>query len=99
VSEPPRDMLKSIPGVDYRELPEANMCCGGAGSYSLTHYDISMRVLDRKMGNVAKTGAEVLATACPGCAMQLSTGVRRHRLPLRVAHVVELLDQAYRAKA
>ena len=97
VSKQPRDFLKAVPGVDYAELPEATMCCGGAGSYSLSHYDISMLVLDRKMANVAKTGAHVLATACPGCAMQLSYGVRRHTLPLQVKHVVEILDEAYRA--
>ncbi len=96
VSAQPRDFLKSVPGVEFVELPEANMCCGGAGSYALTHYDISMMVLDRKMENVARTGAQVLATACPGCAMQLGHGVRRHRLPVRVKHVVEILDAAYR---
>ncbi|MHB1134703.1 MAG: (Fe-S)-binding protein [Chloroflexota bacterium] len=95
VGKQPRELLKAIPGLDYRELPEANMCCGGAGSYSLTHYDISMMVLDRKMENVARTGAQVLATACPGCAMQLSHGVKRQNLPVQVKHVVELLDRAY----
>jgi glycolate oxidase iron-sulfur subunit len=95
VSKQPRDFLKSVPGVQYTELPEANMCCGGAGSYALTHYDISMMVLDRKMENVARTGAQVLATACPGCAMQLSYGVKRQKLPVQVKHVVEILDEAY----
>lgn len=98
VSKPPRELLQSVPGVRYAELPEANMCCGGAGSYSLTHYDISMQVLDRKMGNVARTGAEILATACPGCAMQLTYGVKRHGLRSKVLHVVEVLDQAYRRR-
>lgn len=97
VSKQPREFLKAVPGVEYVELPEANMCCGGAGSYCLTHYDISMMVLDRKMGNVATTGAQVLATACPGCAMQLSYGVKRQSLPVKVKHVVEILDAAYRA--
>ena len=97
VSAQPRDFLKSVPGVEFVELPEANMCCGGAGSYALTHYDISMMVLDRKMENVARTGAQVLATACPGCAMQLSYGIKRQQLPVRVKHVVEILDQAYQS--
>ncbi len=99
VTKAPRDLLRGIPGLTYVELAEANMCCGGAGSYSLTHHDIAMKVLDRKMANVARTGAQVLATACPGCAMQLNHGLKRSGIPARVAHVVELLDQAYEKRA
>ncbi|MDA8217709.1 MAG: (Fe-S)-binding protein [Dehalococcoidales bacterium] len=95
VTKAPRDLLRTVPGVDFAEMAEANMCCGGAGSYSLTHHEISMKVLDRKMNNVSLTQAEVLATACPGCAMQLSYGLKQHGIPARVAHVVEILDQAY----
>ncbi len=96
VSKQPRQLLQAIPGLDYVEMNEANMCCGGAGSYGLTHHEISMAVLDRKMGNAARTGATVLATACPGCAMQLSTGVKRSGNNLKVRHVIELLDYAYK---
>lgn len=99
VTKAPRDLLRQVPGLTLTEMAEANMCCGGAGSYSLTHNDISMKVLDRKMNNAARTGAEVLASACPGCSMQLGYGIKRHRLPMRMAHVVELLDEAYNARA
>jgi len=71
------------------------MCCGGAGSFFLTHYDLSKKVLARKMGNVSKTGANFLATGCPGCMMQLSSGVKQHDLPIQVIHTIQLLDQAY----
>jgi glycolate oxidase iron-sulfur subunit len=87
----PRAILKSLKHVEYRELPEADWCCGGAGSYALTHYELSRQVLDRKMENVAKTGAQVLATSCPACIIQLSYGVRQHHLPVRVCHVSEVL--------
>jgi len=87
----PRKILKSLKGVEYRELPEADWCCGGAGSYALSHYDLSRHVLDRKMENVAKTGAQILATSCPACIIQLSYGVRLHKLPVRVCHFSELL--------
>ena len=90
----PRKILKSLEGVEYRELPEADWCCGGAGSYALSHYDLSRRVLDRKMKNVAKTGAQILATSCPACIIQLSYGVRQHQLPVRVCHLSELLTSA-----
>lgn len=97
VSAQPRKLLKSIPGLEFKEAAEADMCCGGAGSFFLTHYDLSQKVLARKMGNVEKTGAEYLATGCPGCMMQLSSGVRKHGLPMQVIHTAQLLDRAYAA--
>ncbi|MCR4437496.1 MAG: (Fe-S)-binding protein [bacterium] len=89
----PRQVLTSLPGVEFVELPEADWCCGGAGSYNLTHPDTSEQILDRKMANVRKTGAQVLATACPSCLMQLAYGVRRHKLNVYVKHVVELVAE------
>ena len=87
----PREILKSLPGVEYRELPEADWCCGGAGSYALSHYDLARKVLDRKIDNVEKTGASVLATSCPACIIHLSYGIRLRKLPIRVCHISELL--------
>lgn len=97
VSNEPREILKAIPGIQFVEMNEANWCCGGAGSYGVTHYDMSMNILDRKMGNFAKTGAELLATACPGCMMQLAHGLTRSKADARTVHTVQLLDQAYQA--
>jgi glycolate oxidase iron-sulfur subunit len=57
---------------------------------------MSLDLLDGKMRDVARAGAGVIATANPGCMVQLEAGLRRHRLPGRVVHVVELLDEAYR---
>lgn len=73
------------------------MCCGAAGSYAFKNYDLSMQVLARKMGNVAKTGADMLVSTCPACVMQLSCGVSQWKMPMRVAEIVEVLDEAYRA--
>ncbi len=92
----PRAILESLAGVEYRELPEANWCCGAAGSYALSHYERSMQVLDRKMDNVAKTGAQVLATSCPACLIQLSYGARRRGLPVEVRHISEIVAGAER---
>lgn len=97
ISAQPRNLLKGIPGIEFREAAEADMCCGGAGSFFLTHYDLSQQVLDRKMGNFDRTGAEQLVTGCPGCMMQLSSGVRKHGMPLQVIHTIQLLDRAYTA--
>ncbi len=91
----PRMLLRSIPGLDYRELPEADRCCGGAGSYAMTHRTLSLAILDRKMASFALTGAQTLATSCPSCLVQLSMGLRRSKLQARVAHPLQLLWQAY----
>jgi glycolate oxidase iron-sulfur subunit len=87
----PRELLRKMPGAEFVELPEADWCCGGAGSYALSHYDLAMRVLDRKMENLKRTAADVLVTTCPACMIQLSYGVRRHGLKVDVRHLTEVL--------
>jgi glycolate oxidase iron-sulfur subunit len=94
VTAQPRALLKGIPGLTYTELPEADWCCGAAGSYTFLHHHEAAGVLDRKMGNVERTGAAILATECPACMMHLSYGARRRNLPVTVRHVSQLLDQA-----
>jgi len=90
----PRLILEALPGIEFRELPEADWCCGGAGSYAFSHYDLAMKVLDRKMDNVEKTGAEVLVTSCPACMVQLSYGARKRNLPVRVRHISSCIADA-----
>jgi glycolate oxidase iron-sulfur subunit len=87
----PGDILSRLPGVEYRPLPEADLCCGGAGSYAFAHYELSQQVLDRKMENLKKTGADLLVTSCPACIMHLSYGVRKHGLNTKVCHISELI--------
>jgi len=91
----PRKLLSIIDGLELIELPEADWCCGSAGSQLITHHDTSRKVLDRKLDNVAKTEARILASGCPGCQMQLNTGLRRRGLSVRVVHPITLLDEAY----
>ncbi len=93
----PRDLLKMIDGVEFVEMPEADWCCGSAGSQLITHYETSTQVLDRKMNNLENTQAQVVASGCPGCQMQLNTGLQRRGLNMRVVHPVTLLDEAYEA--
>jgi glycolate oxidase iron-sulfur subunit len=87
----PRTLLRGIPDSEFVELPEADWCCGGAGSYALSHYELSMKVLDRKVENVRKTGAHTLVTTCPACIVQLSYGVRRHGLKVDVRHLSQVV--------
>jgi glycolate oxidase iron-sulfur subunit len=91
----PRKLLSLIDGLEFVELPEADCCCGSAGSQLITHYDTSLKVLNRKIDNVAQTEAPILASGCPGCQMQLNAGLQRRGLPIRVVHPVTLLDEAY----
>ena len=89
--EQPREILRGIPGIEYREMPEADWCCGGAGSYALGHYALSRKVLDRKIDNLEKSGANLLVTSCPACIIHLSYGVRMRGLAVRVCHISELM--------
>ena len=91
----PRELLKRIPGVEYVELPEADWCCGGAGSYNLTNPDLSKRVLARKLDNVKATGADTLITSCPACVIQLASGIREAALNVQVRHLCEFLAEAH----
>jgi glycolate oxidase iron-sulfur subunit len=91
----PRALLKMIDGLEFVELPEADWCCGSAGSQLITHYETSLKVLGRKMENLESTQADYIASGCPGCQMQLNVGVRQRGLSVQVVHPVTLLDQAY----
>jgi len=91
----PRALLRSIPGLELVEMADSDQCCGSAGVYNVTHPDMASWVLEEKMSKVAATGAEIIATANVGCMLQLGMGVRRAGLKARVAHVVDLLDEAY----
>ncbi len=92
----PRQILKSIPGLECVELPEATWCCGSAGIYNLTQPEMAGQLLERKIRNIRSTGARVVATANPGCLLQLINGCRDEGLEIRVAHPVTLLAEAYR---
>lgn len=90
----PREILRAIPGVEYRELPEASWCCGGAGASTASSDDLPQKVLDRKLDNVERTGANLLVTACPACVVHLARGARRRGLPIRVRHICQALSSA-----
>jgi len=97
VRSAPRELLRSVPGVEFREMPMSDACCGSAGIYNALHTGMSMKILEKKMGNVKKVSPQILATANPGCMLQLRAGVRKWGPEgARVAHVIEVLDEAYR---
>ncbi len=92
----PRALLASIPGLELRDMAHPDLCCGSAGLYMLTQPEMSSRILDDKMRDVASTGARTIVTANPGCMMQLQRGFLRTGIAGEVKHVVELVDEAYR---
>ena len=96
ISSAPREVLASIPGLQLVELPEATWCCGSAGIYNITQPEMSAKLLDRKMTNIAKTGARVVASANPGCCVQLEAGARERGEALEIVHPITLLARAYR---
>ncbi|CFX44739.1 Glycolate oxidase, iron-sulphur subunit [Syntrophomonas zehnderi OL-4] len=96
IKEEPRELLRRIPGVELIEMKDANRCCGGSGTFSLTHYDMSMKILDKKMDNAMMTGATKLATCCPSCMMQLRFGANRNNWDAEVVHPVVLLAECYK---
>ena len=98
ITAAPRVVLNAIPGVELVEMEQASRCCGGAGTYSMVQRELSSKILATKMGNIADTQAEQVVTANPGCMMQLEQGLREAGEPGRVLHVVDLLDEAYRAE-
>src|SRR5207237_258348 len=96
ITSQPRELLRAIPGLKLVDLPESSWCCGSAGVYNLTHPDTAEALLARKLAHIKSTGASVVATANPGCLLQLLHGAKQEGLNLRVAHPITLLAEAYR---
>jgi glycolate oxidase iron-sulfur subunit len=96
ITRQPREVLKAIPGLQLVELPESTWCCGSAGIYNITQPEMSAKLLARKLANIEKTGATVVASANPGCCVQLEAGVRAAGKNLQIVHPITLLARAYR---
>jgi glycolate oxidase iron-sulfur subunit len=98
VRSAPRQLIRQIPGIVYRELAHTEICCGSAGVYNVLHNDLAMDLLRNKMSDIGDTRADVVLTANPGCLLQIRAGVRLfpNGKPPRVLHVMELLDESAR---
>lgn len=95
VREAPRRLIRSVPGVRYTELTEADWCCGGAGSYTLLNPEMSDKLLAHKVRHIQECGAAIVVTANPPCLMQVGMGLARAGTPVRLLHLAEFLDEAY----
>ncbi len=93
VAEQPRRILKSCP-VSFAEMAEADRCCGSGGSFTFYHYDVSRKIGERKAESIADTNAQIVATGCPACMMQLSDALSQAGTEVAVRHVMELYAEA-----
>jgi glycolate oxidase iron-sulfur subunit len=95
ISAPPLTVLSAIPGITLMPLTDADYCCGAAGIYNLLEPETSAAVLAPKLGHIATTKADLVATGNPGCLMQIGAGLRRSGSRARTVHPVDLLDASY----
>ncbi len=94
IRQEPRKLMKMIPGLQYAELSEADACCGSAGTYNIAKPEMSDRILQRKLGNIRASGAQVLVTSNPGCLLQLKKGLAENLPDVRIMHLTELLAKS-----
>ena len=96
IAAQPRSLLRMVPGLRLVELGDATWCCGSAGTYNIQQPEMADTILERKMEKIRASGASVVASANPGCLLQIEAGARKHRVPVRVLQVSQLLDESYR---
>ena len=95
ISSQPRDLIKLISGIEYKELNESSWCCGSAGVYNITHFEDSIKILDRKMENINKTETEFCVASNPGCIIQLEYGAKKSNSNVKIIHLATLLRMTY----
>ncbi len=98
VIDAPRKLLESIPGLELRDLPESEVCCGSAGTYNLNQPEMADRLIRRKIENVVGTKSQIVLASNAGCLLQIGREIRRQRLPIAVLHPMDLLDLSYRGE-
>lgn len=94
VTKEPRQVLATLPGVKFVEMQDADRCAGGAGTYLVKDYGTSQKIFDRKRRAIDQSGAEIVATSCPACMIQLKNGLRGKA---DVKHIAQMLQEAYEA--
>lgn len=93
--QPPRELIRAIPGLNFVDLTEADTCCGSAGIYNVTQPKLARQLVERKYSHIADTGASVVATGNPGCHAWIAQAAREHGRKVQVLHTAELLEAAF----
>ncbi len=94
ITAQPRAILKDLAGIEYLEMRDAQRCCGGGGSFSFYNYDLSKQISRRKVENIEATGASVVITGCPGCMLQMKDQLGQKGSPVKVKHLIQVVDEA-----
>ncbi len=89
----PREILRALPNVEFVEMEGASECCGLGGTFSVYHYETSKKIGSRKIPGLMESGAELLATACPGCIMQLQDVINHSAVGVRAVHLLDLINE------
>jgi glycolate oxidase iron-sulfur subunit len=92
----PRALLRSIPGLELVEMKDSDWCCGSAGIYNVTQPVMANEVLSWKVENIKKTGAKIVIASNPGCAIQISYGLKNAGYSAEVLHIAEIMERSYR---
>lgn len=92
VKEQPRKILKSLDEAHFVEMPSADRCCGMAGQFNLFYYELSKKIAEKKMDNIAASGADVVVTACPGCQYQMAESAVRLQRPQKVMNLMDVIS-------
>ena len=94
VKEEPRSLLREIPGLEFIEMAGADVCCGGGGTFQWEHPDVSTGITAKKVNSIKETGANIVASGCPGCRLQIHGNLNENGI--EVVHPVEVLAKALR---
>lgn len=92
IKDEPRALLKQIPGLEFAEMAGADVCCGGGGTFQMDHPDISVSITKNKIQSIKDTGADTVASGCPGCRLQINGNLGNEKI--KVVHPIELLAKA-----
>jgi glycolate oxidase iron-sulfur subunit len=92
ITQEPREILKSLSNLEFVEMDDASRCCGMGGIFNITHYHLSLDILNHKLDALETMGVEVVATGCSGCILQLMDGIHQRGLKTKVIHIIEALE-------
>jgi glycolate oxidase iron-sulfur subunit len=94
IFQEPRQLLKSLPNVEFIEMKQPDRCCGMGGSFNFIYYDLSKKIMERKLDDIEGTKAEAVTTSCMGCMIQLKDGIHGRKIGTKVLHLVEVLEKS-----
>lgn len=94
ITQQPRQLIRMVPGIQFVEIPESMWCCGSAGIYNIVHYEDSMKLLGRKIENIAQVAPDVIVTGNPGCVLQIQHGLRQRGMNIELLHTATFLWKA-----